>query len=237
MFIITNTLRRLLARFKFAGYSTTSAEAKHEHQRDIPENTNTVEKNSAAGTEEMLENVRINTWNMIFPQEASWATDVQNHGFEIILVGPLYRKNKKIPIWSMVPLKSGKALKDVCRETMGHLDPSGLLKSLEGAAKLSTLEIDHSDFILNLSGILEPGIMVKVDELDPTADKLLYALWYGKPQAVRTLKIRCFGDMVLIDDKTLMLTFCPTPELVSNVRRKDKCPLGLKDFGLQYSWL
>lgn len=100
MLVIIHTLRRLLARFKFAEHLTTSAEPKPRHQREIPKDT--VEKESTAGTEGMLEKVPTNAWDRIFRQEASWAAEVQNYGFEIILMGRFIVKTRKsqFGLWS-----------------------------------------------------------------------------------------------------------------------------------------
>lgn len=78
----------------------------------------------------------------------------------------------------MVPLKSGETLQsaEASVSTIKDLNPQGLLDSLMGQVSLSNLEVHYSDFILNVSGILEPGILVMIVELDLRDDETLYAL-------------------------------------------------------------
>jgi hypothetical protein len=187
-------------------------------------------KTLPADSKRAIETVAKTAWNQIFKEGNTWATDVRDKGFELVLVGPFYRSPNHKATWALLPIGGGD-------EPVQGLDPKKFLSSLMGQVSLSTLDMECRDFTLNLSGILETGTLVFMDSKELETNRNLYVLRYKGRQATESYKTEACSSGFSIDVDKTSLIFLPLPGRYKLARQIRRGPLALEELSMEYKWL
>ncbi|KAG9249463.1 uncharacterized protein F5Z01DRAFT_495883 [Emericellopsis atlantica] len=189
---------------------------------------------SSVDTKRAIERVQGNAWNQIFKKGSTWATDVREKGFELVLVGPFYPSPNgtfdRKATWALLPVGGGDKL-------VQGLDPQKLLSSLTGKVSLSTLDMECQDFTLNLSGILETGTLIFIDCKELKTNRNLYLLRYESRQAMESHKPEVCGSGFSVDVDKTELVFFPLPGQMKLSRQVRGAPMASEELSIKHEWL